>query len=58
MTRARLILLLSLVLLVGGFFALGWQRYLTLDYVKAQQSAIGVPSTTNRGKLSLSEPRP
>jgi uncharacterized membrane protein YdjX (TVP38/TMEM64 family) len=40
MTRARLILLLLLAALVTGFFALGLQRYLTLDYLKAQQTAI------------------
>jgi uncharacterized membrane protein YdjX (TVP38/TMEM64 family) len=40
MTRARLALLLLLVVLIAGFFALGLQRYLTLEYLKAQQAAI------------------
>ena len=39
MTRARLILLVLLAVLVAGFFALGLQRYLTLEYLKSQQSA-------------------
>jgi uncharacterized membrane protein YdjX (TVP38/TMEM64 family) len=33
-------LLLALAALIAGFFALGLQRYLTLDYLKAQQAAI------------------
>jgi uncharacterized membrane protein YdjX (TVP38/TMEM64 family) len=40
MTRARLILLVLLAVLVAGFFALGLQRYLTLEYLKSQQAAI------------------
>src|SRR5262245_4185971 len=40
MRRSRLILLLLLVVLIAGFFALGLQRYLTLEYLKAQQAAI------------------
>jgi len=39
-TRSRLILLLVLAVLIAGFFALGLQRYLTLEYLKAQQAAI------------------
>src|SRR6476619_4655349 len=39
MTRARLILLVLLAVLVASFFALGLQRYLTLEYLKSQQSA-------------------
>jgi uncharacterized membrane protein YdjX (TVP38/TMEM64 family) len=41
MSRGRLALLAVLAALIGGFFALGLQRYLTLEYLKAQQSAIG-----------------
>jgi uncharacterized membrane protein YdjX (TVP38/TMEM64 family) len=33
-------LLLALAALIAGFFALGLQRYLTLEYLKAQQAAI------------------
>jgi uncharacterized membrane protein YdjX (TVP38/TMEM64 family) len=40
MTRGRLAFLLVLVVLIAGFFALGLQRYLTLEYLKAQQAAI------------------
>jgi len=40
MSRGRLIFLLLLAALIAGFFALGLQRYLTLDYLKAQQAAI------------------
>ena len=40
MSRGRLMLLLALAALIAGFFALGLQRYLTLDYLKAQQAAI------------------
>jgi len=40
MSRARLALLLLLVVLIAGFFALGLHRYLTLEYLKAQQAAI------------------
>jgi uncharacterized membrane protein YdjX (TVP38/TMEM64 family) len=40
MTRGRLVFLLVLVVLIAGFFALGLQRYLTLEYLKAQQAAI------------------
>jgi uncharacterized membrane protein YdjX (TVP38/TMEM64 family) len=39
-SRGRLIFLLLLGLLIAGFFALGLQRYLTLEYLKAQQAAI------------------
>jgi uncharacterized membrane protein YdjX (TVP38/TMEM64 family) len=39
-SRGRLILLLVLAALIAGFFALGLQRYLTLEYLKAQQAAI------------------
>jgi uncharacterized membrane protein YdjX (TVP38/TMEM64 family) len=39
-SRGRLMLLLALAALIAGFFALGLQRYLTLDYLKAQQAAI------------------
>ena len=40
MSRGRLMLLLALAALIAGFFALGLQRYLTLEYLKAQQAAI------------------
>lgn len=40
MNRSRLLLLLSLLILVAGFFAFGLQRYFTLDFIKAQQAAI------------------
>jgi len=40
MCRSRLIFLLLLGVLIAGFFALGLQRYLTLEYLKAQQAAI------------------
>lgn len=40
MSRGRLILLLVLAALIAGFFALGLQRYLTLEYLKTQQAAI------------------
>jgi len=39
-SRGRLMLLLALAALIAGFFALGLQRYLTLEYLKAQQAAI------------------
>jgi uncharacterized membrane protein YdjX (TVP38/TMEM64 family) len=39
-SRGRLIFLLVLAALIAGFFALGLQRYLTLEYLKAQQAAI------------------
>ena len=37
MTRPRLLLLLALAAGMAAFFALGLQRYLTLDYLKAAQ---------------------
>ena len=40
MSRSRLIVLLLLAVLIAGFFALGLQRYLTLEYLKARQAAI------------------
>lgn len=40
MGRARLLLLLVFAAVVAGFFALGLQRYLTLDAIKAQQAQI------------------
>jgi uncharacterized membrane protein YdjX (TVP38/TMEM64 family) len=40
MNRSRLALLALLIVLIAAFFALGLQRYLTLEYLKAQQAAI------------------
>src|ERR1700693_5164704 len=40
MSRAKLALLLLLVVLIAGFFLLGLHRYLTLEYLKTQQAAI------------------
>jgi pyruvate/2-oxoglutarate dehydrogenase complex dihydrolipoamide dehydrogenase (E3) component/uncharacterized membrane protein YdjX (TVP38/TMEM64 family) len=37
MTRSRVLLLLALAAGIAAFFALGLQRYLTLDYLKAAQ---------------------
>ena len=39
MNRTRLIVLVVVVVLVGAFFALGGQRYLTLEQLRAQQDA-------------------
>ena len=39
MNRSRFLVLLALAVLVGAFFALGGQRYLTFDTLKAQVSA-------------------
>jgi pyruvate/2-oxoglutarate dehydrogenase complex dihydrolipoamide dehydrogenase (E3) component/uncharacterized membrane protein YdjX (TVP38/TMEM64 family) len=38
-TRTRLVVLAVIVVLVGAFFALGGQRYLTLEQLRAQQDA-------------------
>jgi pyruvate/2-oxoglutarate dehydrogenase complex dihydrolipoamide dehydrogenase (E3) component/uncharacterized membrane protein YdjX (TVP38/TMEM64 family) len=40
MKGGKLVVLAVLALLVAAFFALGLQRYLTLEYFKAQQAAI------------------
>ena len=40
MSRRRVAVLAALALLVAAFFALGGQRYLTFDQVKAQQAAL------------------
>ncbi|MCC6474403.1 MAG: FAD-dependent oxidoreductase, partial [Burkholderiales bacterium] len=40
MTRARLALLAAMVALVAAFFAFGLERYFSLDYFRAHQSAI------------------
>lgn len=40
MSRGRIVLLIVLVALIAAFFAFGLQRYLTLEYLKAQQAAI------------------
>ncbi len=39
MNRTRLLVLAVVVVLVGAFFALGGQRYLTLEQLRAQQDA-------------------
>ena len=39
MNRTRLLVLAAIVVLVGAFFALGGQRYLTLEQLRAQQDA-------------------
>lgn len=39
MKRTRLLVLAAIVVLVGAFFALGGQRYLTLEQLRAQQGA-------------------
>jgi uncharacterized membrane protein YdjX (TVP38/TMEM64 family) len=40
MSRGRIVLLIVLAALIAAFFAFGLQRYLTLEYLKAQQAAI------------------
>lgn len=47
MTRGRLLVLITLVLLTGAFFALDLDRFFGLDYLKAQHAAIDAAYQTH-----------
>ena len=40
MTRARVLLIAAIAVLIAAFFALGLDRYFTLDFFRSQQAAI------------------
>ena len=40
MTKSRIVVLVALVAMVVAFFALGLQRYLSLEFFQAQRAAI------------------
>ena len=53
MNRSKVLVVVALAALIAAFFAAGGQRYLTFDYIKAQQSAIEAYYRANPWQAAL-----